>query len=134
MILSLIGGCSHPEMTLVSPSSSLSLLLLLSPSPSLLSPSFSPSPSLSPLLRLPLSLHPSVTRSASTGEPVAQASCPDPNKVNFTPHGGSAFCPVSLLKPLLPSMDLLFRGLTVSPVSGCPGPVASPTTTQLGLQ
>uniref|UniRef100_A0A8C5HJC9 Protein FAM117A-like n=1 Tax=Gouania willdenowi TaxID=441366 RepID=A0A8C5HJC9_GOUWI len=49
-------------------------------------------------------------------EPVLQPSCPDPNKVNFTPHGGSAFCPVSLLKPLLPSMDLLFRGLSVSPL------------------
>ncbi|TKS92280.1 Solute carrier family 35 member B1 [Collichthys lucidus] len=32
----------------------------------------------------------------------------------------------SLLKPLLPSMDLLFRGLSVSPVTGCPGQ-ASPT-------
>ncbi|KAM9783862.1 protein FAM117A isoform X1 [Syngnathus typhle] len=61
-----------------------------------------------------------------------QPSCPDLNKVNFTPHGGSAFCPVSLLKPLLPSMDLLFRGLSVSPVSGCPGQ-ASPTR-QLGMQ
>lgn len=48
-------------------------------------------------------------------KPAAIASCPDPNKVNFTPHGGSAFCPVSLLKPLLPSMDLLFRSLSVSP-------------------
>uniref|UniRef100_A0A3Q2QGD5 Protein FAM117A-like n=1 Tax=Fundulus heteroclitus TaxID=8078 RepID=A0A3Q2QGD5_FUNHE len=47
------------------------------------------------------------------------SSCPDPNKVNFTPHGGSAFCPVSLLKPLLPSMDLLIRGLAVSPVGSC---------------
>ncbi|XP_077352653.1 protein FAM117A isoform X1 [Festucalex cinctus] len=61
-----------------------------------------------------------------------QPSCPDLNKVNFTPHGGSAFCPVSLLKPLLPSMDLLFRGLSVSPVTGCPGQ-ASPTR-QLGMQ
>ncbi|XP_036429115.1 glucocorticoid-induced transcript 1 protein [Colossoma macropomum] len=43
--------------------------------------------------------------------------CPDPNKVNFTPHGGSAFCPVSLLKPLLPSVDFLFRSLSVSPGS-----------------
>uniref|UniRef100_A0A668V6S0 Uncharacterized protein n=1 Tax=Oreochromis aureus TaxID=47969 RepID=A0A668V6S0_OREAU len=58
-----------------------------------------------------------------------QPSCPDPNKVNFTPHGGSAFCPVSLLKPLLPSMDLLFRGLSVSPVTGCSGQ-ASPTSIQ----
>ncbi|XP_056870542.1 protein FAM117A [Takifugu flavidus] len=65
-------------------------------------------------------------------EPLLQPSCPDPNKVNFTPHGGSAFCPVSLLKPLLPSMDLLFRGLSVSPVTGCPGQ-ASPTR-HLGMQ
>ncbi|KAJ8364430.1 hypothetical protein SKAU_G00132610 [Synaphobranchus kaupii] len=49
------------------------------------------------------------------------SSCPDPNKVNFTSHGGSAFCPVSLLKPLLPSMDILFRSLSVSPVTGCSG-------------
>ncbi|XP_027857542.1 glucocorticoid-induced transcript 1 protein-like [Xiphophorus couchianus] len=49
------------------------------------------------------------------------SSCPDPNKVNFTPHGGSAFCPVSLLKPLFPSMDLLIRSLTVSPVGNCSG-------------
>ncbi|XP_038154762.1 protein FAM117A-like isoform X1 [Cyprinodon tularosa] len=47
------------------------------------------------------------------------SSCPDPNKVNFTPHGGSAFCPVSLLKPLFPSMDMLIRSLTVSPVGNC---------------
>uniref|UniRef100_A0A3Q3VLR9 Uncharacterized protein n=1 Tax=Mola mola TaxID=94237 RepID=A0A3Q3VLR9_MOLML len=51
-------------------------------------------------------------------KPTLISSCPDPNKVNFTPHGGSAFCPVSLLKPLLPSMDLLFRSLTVSPAGG----------------
>ncbi|XP_037611775.1 protein FAM117A-like [Sebastes umbrosus] len=47
------------------------------------------------------------------------SSCPDPNKVNFTPYGGSAFCPVSLLKPLLPSMDMLFRSLAVSPAGSC---------------
>lgn len=51
-------------------------------------------------------------------KPALISSCPDPNKVNFTPYGGSAFCPVSLLKPLLPSMDLLFRSLTVSPAAG----------------
>uniref|UniRef100_H3DNL5 Family with sequence similarity 117 member Ab n=1 Tax=Tetraodon nigroviridis TaxID=99883 RepID=H3DNL5_TETNG len=39
-------------------------------------------------------------------KPAVISSCPDPNKINFTPHGGSAFCPVSLLKPLLPSVDL----------------------------
>lgn len=54
-------------------------------------------------------------------KPVLVSSCPDPNKVNFTPHGGSAFCPVSLLKPLLPSMDLLFCNLSVSTVGGCSG-------------
>lgn len=30
------------------------------------------------------------------------SSCPDPNKVNFTPHGVSAFCPVRLKTCLLP--------------------------------
>ncbi|XP_012681405.2 protein FAM117A isoform X1 [Clupea harengus] len=65
---------------------------------------------------------------SSQGEPLLLPSCPDPNKVNFTPHGGSAFCPVSLLKPLLPSMDLLFRGLSVSPVTGCPGQSPTPCT------
>ncbi|XP_041830826.1 protein FAM117A-like [Melanotaenia boesemani] len=54
-------------------------------------------------------------------KPALVSSCPDPNKVNFTPHGGSAFCPVSLLKPLLPSMDRLFRSLTVSPSGSCQG-------------
>ncbi|XP_037544533.1 protein FAM117A [Nematolebias whitei] len=72
------------------------------------------------------------TTSACQEEHLLQPSCPDPNKVNFTPHGGSAFCPVSLLKPLLPSMDLLFRGLSVSPVTGCSGQ-ASPTR-HLGMQ
>ncbi|XP_059181213.1 protein FAM117A-like [Centropristis striata] len=52
-------------------------------------------------------------------KPALISSCPDPNKVNFTPYGGSAFCPVSLLKPLLPSMDLLFRSLAVSPAGSC---------------
>ncbi|KAM9745809.1 LOW QUALITY PROTEIN: protein FAM117A [Menidia menidia] len=64
--------------------------------------------------------------SACQDEHLLQPSCPDPNKVNFTPHGGSAFCPVSLLKPLLPSMDLLFRGLSVSPVTGCSGQAPHP--------
>nr|XP_057917719.1 protein FAM117A-like [Doryrhamphus excisus] len=49
---------------------------------------------------------------------VVVSSCPDPNKVNFTPRGGSAFCPVSLLNPLLPSMDLLFCSLAVSSHGG----------------
>uniref|UniRef100_A0A9J8CNM1 Family with sequence similarity 117 member A n=1 Tax=Cyprinus carpio carpio TaxID=630221 RepID=A0A9J8CNM1_CYPCA len=66
---------------------------------------------------------------ACHGNASLQPSCPDPNKVNFTPHGGSAFCPVSLLKPLLPSMDLLFRGLSVSPVTGCSAQSAAPCQT-----
>ncbi|XP_068614013.1 protein FAM117A-like [Brachionichthys hirsutus] len=51
-------------------------------------------------------------------EPALISSCPDPNKVNFAPHGISAFCPVSLLKPLLPSIDLLLSNLSVSPTGG----------------
>ncbi|KAJ8253804.1 hypothetical protein COCON_G00204160 [Conger conger] len=61
------------------------------------------------------------------GQSAPRPSCPDPNKVNFTPHGGSAFCPVSLLKPLLPSMDILFRSLSVSPVTARPGQGGAPT-------
>lgn len=57
------------------------------------------------------------TSSMDDLKPCVVASCPDPNKVNFTRHGGSAFCPVSLLEPLLPSMDLLFRSLSVSPAN-----------------
>ncbi|RXM30805.1 Protein FAM117A [Acipenser ruthenus] len=51
------------------------------------------------------------------GQAFLHSSCPDKNKVNFIPTG-SAFCPVSLLKPLLPSMDFLFRSLSVSPSGG----------------
>ncbi|XP_043931031.1 protein FAM117B isoform X2 [Protopterus annectens] len=44
--------------------------------------------------------------------------CPDKNKVNFIPKSGSAFCLVSILKPLLPTQDLTFKGsshnLTIS--------------------
>ncbi|AWO95551.1 putative protein FAM117B [Scophthalmus maximus] len=35
--------------------------------------------------------------------------CPDRNKVNFIPNSGSAFCLVSILKPLRPAPDLGFR-------------------------
>ena len=35
--------------------------------------------------------------------------CPDRNKVNFIPNSGSAFCFVSILKPLLPAPDINFR-------------------------
>lgn len=58
------------------------------------------------------------------------SSCPDLNKVNFTPHGGSAFCPVSLPVPLLSSMDMSFRGLSISPAGGpsCQGPSSCQVT------
>ncbi|KTG39014.1 hypothetical protein cypCar_00019074, partial [Cyprinus carpio] len=87
------------------------------PSPAQLSPSHSPC-TITDTGHLPCD-----------GNAPLQPSCPDPNKVNFTPHGGSAFCPVSLLKPLLPSMDLLFRGLSVSPVTGCSAQSAAPCQT-----
>ncbi|KFZ53909.1 Protein FAM117A, partial [Antrostomus carolinensis] len=46
-----------------------------------------------------------------------QPSCPDKNKVHFNPTG-SAFCPVSLVKPLFPNVGFLFRGF---PASSNPG-------------
>uniref|UniRef100_A0AC11CZE6 Family with sequence similarity 117 member A n=1 Tax=Ovis aries TaxID=9940 RepID=A0AC11CZE6_SHEEP len=49
-------------------------------------------------------------------------SCPDKNKVHFNPTG-SAFCPVSLMKPLFPSMGFIFRNCPSSP--GSPLPSAS---------
>lgn len=56
--------------------------------------------------------------------------CPDPNKVNFTPHGGSsAFCPVSLLEPLLPSMDMLFCSLSVASQGAARNPLDSSAVT-----
>ncbi|XP_071584448.1 protein FAM117A isoform X2 [Heliangelus exortis] len=42
-----------------------------------------------------------------------QPSCPDKNKVHFNPTG-SAFCPVSLVKPLFPNVGFLFRGFPAS--------------------
>lgn len=50
-------------------------------------------------------------------------SCPDKNKVHFNPTG-SAFCPVSLIKPLFPSMGFIFRNCPSSP--GSPLPPGSP--------
>ncbi|XP_026207839.1 protein FAM117A-like [Anabas testudineus] len=79
------------------------------------------------------------TSAPHQNKPTLISSCPDPNKVNFTPHGGSAFCPVSLLKPLLPSMDLLFRSLvpgscqTMSSGNrAAPPDLATTTTTVMG--
>ncbi|XP_009990672.1 PREDICTED: LOW QUALITY PROTEIN: protein FAM117A, partial [Tauraco erythrolophus] len=42
-----------------------------------------------------------------------QPSCPDKNKVHFNPTG-SAFCPVSLVKPLFPNVGFLFRAFPAS--------------------
>ncbi|XP_032091688.1 glucocorticoid-induced transcript 1 protein [Thamnophis elegans] len=52
-----------------------------------------------------------VFEEVSTRQPVSTPlfSCPDKNKVNFIPTG-SAFCPVKLLGPLLPSSDLTLKG------------------------
>lgn len=38
--------------------------------------------------------------------------CPDKNKVNFIPKSGSAFCLVSILKPLLPTQELTLKSAT----------------------
>ncbi|NXI40432.1 F117A protein, partial [Galbula dea] len=46
-----------------------------------------------------------------------QPCCPDKNKVHFNPTG-SAFCPVSLVKPLFPNVGFLFRSF---PASSSPG-------------
>ncbi|NXW36532.1 F117A protein, partial [Phaetusa simplex] len=46
-----------------------------------------------------------------------QPSCPDKNKVHFNPTG-SAFCPVSLVKPLFPNVGFLFRGFPASSSAG----------------
>ncbi|XP_043820126.1 protein FAM117A isoform X2 [Dromiciops gliroides] len=55
-------------------------------------------------------------------------SCPDKNKVHFNPTG-SAFCPVSLVKPLFPSMGFLFRNCPPTPGSPCPSTAPSPFLT-----
>ncbi|XP_065606059.1 protein FAM117A isoform X2 [Cyrtonyx montezumae] len=52
-----------------------------------------------------------------------QPSCPDKNKVHFNPTG-SAFCPVSLVKPLFPNVGFLFRGF---PASSSPGTATFPS-------
>ncbi|KAG9349287.1 hypothetical protein JZ751_027730 [Albula glossodonta] len=41
---------------------------------------------------------------------VPQFLCPDRNKVNFIPKSGSAFCLVSILKPLLPTQERPLKG------------------------
>ncbi|XP_062451842.1 protein FAM117A isoform X4 [Rhea pennata] len=66
-----------------------------------------------------------------------QPSCPDKNKVHFNPTG-SAFCPVSLVKPLFPNVGFLFRGF---PAASSPGTgsftscqSSAPTTPFLGVR
>uniref|UniRef100_A0A8C0A1H4 Family with sequence similarity 117 member A n=1 Tax=Anas zonorhyncha TaxID=75864 RepID=A0A8C0A1H4_9AVES len=63
-----------------------------------------------------------------------QPSCPDKNKVHFNPTG-SAFCPVSLVKPLFPNMGFLFRGFPASssPAAG-PFPSCQPPAPFLGVR
>ncbi|NXU59460.1 F117A protein, partial [Turnix velox] len=56
--------------------------------------------------------------SSPTPQQPFQPSCPDKNKVHFNPTG-SAFCPVSLVKPLFPNVGFLFRGF--------PAPSSSPS-------
>ncbi|KAM6449981.1 glucocorticoid-induced transcript 1 protein isoform 2-T2 [Liasis olivaceus] len=70
-----------------------------------------------------------VFEEVSTRQPVSAPlfSCPDKNKVNFIPTG-SAFCPVKLLGPLLPSSDLTLKG---SPNSGQSTPLSTLTVEQL---
>ncbi|XP_027552887.1 protein FAM117A isoform X5 [Neopelma chrysocephalum] len=46
-----------------------------------------------------------------------QPSCPDKNKVHFTPSG-SAFCPVRLVQPLFPNVGFLLRGFPAPPGPG----------------
>lgn len=58
-----------------------------------------------------------VSCSSPSPEQPFQPSCPDKNKVHFSPTG-SAFCPVSLVKPLFPNVGFLFRGF---PAPGSPG-------------
>ncbi|XP_007422570.1 protein FAM117A isoform X2 [Python bivittatus] len=51
-------------------------------------------------------------------------SCPDKNKVHFNPTG-SAFCQFSLVKPLIPNVDFLFRDFSSSPSPMPPGTFSS---------
>uniref|UniRef100_A0A8V5H3E9 Uncharacterized protein n=1 Tax=Melopsittacus undulatus TaxID=13146 RepID=A0A8V5H3E9_MELUD len=57
--------------------------------------------------------------SSPSPEQPFQPSCPDKNKVHFNPTG-SAFCPVSLVKPLFPNVGFLFRSFpsSSSPTTG----------------
>ncbi|XP_058036902.1 glucocorticoid-induced transcript 1 protein [Ahaetulla prasina] len=70
-----------------------------------------------------------VFEEVSTRQPVSTPlfSCPDKNKVNFIPTG-SAFCPVKLLGPLLPSSDLTLKGC---PNSSQSTPLSTLTVEQL---
>ncbi|NXX96859.1 F117A protein, partial [Centropus bengalensis] len=74
--------------------------------------------------------------SSPSPDGIFQPSCPDKNKVHFNPTG-SAFCPVSLVKPLFPDVGFLFRGFPDSSGPGmgtfapCQPPAPSPF---LGVQ
>ncbi|XP_014346816.1 protein FAM117A isoform X2 [Latimeria chalumnae] len=64
--------------------------------------------------------------SPSHGDAVL-TSCPDKNKVHFIPTG-SAFCPVTIFKPLLPTMDLILRSLPQSAALANRNTLTSPST------
>ncbi|XP_061199161.1 protein FAM117A isoform X5 [Neopsephotus bourkii] len=72
--------------------------------------------------------------SSPSPEQPFQPSCPDKNKVHFNPTG-SAFCPVSLVKPLFPNVGFLFRSFPASS-SPVPGTLTScqPPAPFLGVQ
>ncbi|XP_036401825.1 protein FAM117B-like [Megalops cyprinoides] len=56
---------------------------------------------------------------------ISQVLCPDRNKVNFIPKSGSAFCLVSILKPLLPTQERPLKasfGMGVRSLSPTVGP------------
>nr|XP_033786909.1 glucocorticoid-induced transcript 1 protein isoform X2 [Geotrypetes seraphini] len=57
-------------------------------------------------------------------------SCPDKNKVNFIPTG-SAFCPVKILGPLLPTPDLMLKN---SPISSQSTALSTMTVEHLSSQ
>lgn len=60
-------------------------------------------------------------------------SCPDKNKVHFNPTG-SAFCPVSLMKPLFPGMGFIFRNCPSSPGSPRAPPRKEPEASPLPFE
>ncbi|XP_066542825.1 protein FAM117B [Hoplias malabaricus] len=66
---------------------------------------------------------------------IPQFLCPDRNKVNFVPKIGSAFCLVSILKPLLPAPELSLKNQSaLGPVPTEPEQKVSRGTSTLSQQ